>query len=88
MSKRKRKRNHFRPLQNERDRNGWRIPREGTLSRKIYDAIRDGERPVDIAKALRVDVANVNVLAHRFRNPEWAKAQRRRRKEQEEEANA
>lgn len=57
---------------NPRDDKGWRIPRKGTLSRKIYDMLADGQRPVDIAKRLRTPVAEVNVLIHRFRNPHWA----------------
>lgn len=61
---------------NERDANGWRIPRKGTLSRKIYNAIQRGQRPADIARRLRIDVGKVNVLVHRFRNPEWASNRR------------
>lgn len=61
-----------------RDANGWRIPRRGTLSRKIYDRIVAGNRPVDIARRLRIDITKLHVLAHRFRNPDWARERRRR----------
>lgn len=66
---------------NARDARGWRIPREDTLSRKIYDLLVNGKRPVYIAKKLKVDVAKVNVLVHRFRNPEWAGLRRRQAEE-------
>ena len=63
---------------NERDDRGWRIPRKGSLSRKIYDGLQAGQRPVDIARRLRTSVIKINVLAHRFRNPDWASERRRR----------
>lgn len=60
----------------ERDKDGWRIPMEGSLSRKIYDRVVQGESPKDIAKALRIDIGKVRVLKHRFSNPDWAKERR------------
>lgn len=60
-----------RKLFRDRDENGWRVPLAGTLSRKIYDLLKDGVGPADIARKLRVNVKNVNILIHRFRNPDW-----------------
>lgn len=57
---------------NKRDQRGWRIPREGTLSRKIYDLTLNGKMPAQIANTLRCDVGKVRVLLHRFRRPDEA----------------
>ena len=55
---------------NERDELGWRIPREGTLSHKIYLLMKAGVHPREIAERLGVRRLNVSVLAHRIRNPD------------------
>lgn len=57
---------------NDRDHNGWRIPRTGTLSRRIYDRVVSGASTRQIAVALNVSIGSVQVLSHRFRNPDWA----------------
>ena len=62
---------------NQRDKDGWRIPREGTLSRSIYDRLKRGSKTARIARVLGVDQNMVCVLAHRFRNPEWANNRRK-----------
>lgn len=62
---------------NKRDRHGWRVPREGTLSRRIYDLTVAGQVPKTIAEQLDVDVGMVRVLAHRFRNPDLCNAWRK-----------
>jgi hypothetical protein len=53
---------------NKRDRKGWRIPRPGTLSRKIYEMINSGMTPKEISEALDENVGKIRVLSHRFRN--------------------
>ena len=57
-----------------RDERGWRIPREGSLSRRIYDAIViDGVTSSGrIAIALGVQPTMVRVLRHRLQRPEHA----------------
>lgn len=57
---------------NKRDQRGWRIPRDGTLSREIYDLTLQGKMPAEIAKTLRCDANTVRVLVNRFRRPEDA----------------
>jgi len=59
---------------NKRDRKGWRIPRTGTISRQIYDAINEGKTPTEIGRLLGMDPQTVRVLSHKFRNPEVANA--------------
>lgn len=63
----RRKRLKPKRLLNVRDKNGWRIPRPGTLSRSIYDQINSGLTPMQIAARIEVDVGKIRVLSHRFR---------------------
>lgn len=59
----------FRP----RDENGWRIPREGSVARQIYDLLKQGKSRAEIREALpqlgrrRID-SKISVI----RNPDWA----------------
>ena len=59
-----------------RDEHGWMIPKDGTLSRKIYDLLVQRKGTTEIASALGIKVANCRVLAHRIRNPEAVSAKR------------
>ena len=59
-----------------RDEHGWMIPKDGTLSRKIYGLLVQGKGTTEIASALGIKIANCRVLAHRIRNPEAVSAKR------------
>lgn len=50
-----------------RDENNWAIPKEGTLSHKIYLMLRDGKGTGQIAKDLQHPSQIVRVLAHKIR---------------------
>src|SRR5580700_4430581 len=52
-----------------RDELGYRVPREGTLSRYIYNLHKQGMAPKAIAEHLGHDDKKVNVLIHRFKHP-------------------
>jgi hypothetical protein len=52
------------------------IPKDGTLSRKIYGLLVQGKGTTEIASALGIKIANCRVLAHRIRNPEAISAKR------------
>ena len=62
--------------QRPRDERGWMIPKDGTLSHKIYALLVQGKGTTEIASALGIKVNNTRVLAHRIRNPETVNAQR------------
>jgi hypothetical protein len=55
-----------------RDDQGWRVPREGTVSRTIYDLTKAGLPPKQIGERLGIDPRNASVLVHRFKHPEKA----------------
>ncbi len=57
-----------------RDERGWMIPKDGTLSHKIYDLLVEGKGTTEIASTLGIKVINTRVLAHRIRNPETVNA--------------
>ena len=59
-----------------RDEHGWMIPKDGTLSRKIYGLPLQGKGTTEIASALGIKIANRRVLAHKIRNPEAVCAKR------------
>ena len=59
-----------------RDEHGWMIPKDGTLSRKIYGLLVQRKGTTEIASALGIKIANCRVLAHRIRNPEAVSAKR------------
>jgi hypothetical protein len=52
------------------------IPKDGTLSRKIYSLLVQGKGTTEIASALGIKIANARVLAHKIRNPEAVSAKR------------
>lgn len=54
---------------NERDEHGWRVPRPGTHSRYIYDAMLCNRSNKEIAKALSISPSTVGVLKYKIRNP-------------------
>lgn len=60
--------------QNPRDANNFRIPKEGTISRKIYDLLLLGHKPIEISKMLNVPDNTVRVLIHRFKHPDQMNA--------------
>ena len=55
---------------NDRDKDGFRIPREGTLSFSIYYLSKHGMSPADIALSLGVTPTTVRVLMHRYKHPD------------------
>lgn len=56
-----------------RDKQGWRIPRPGTKSEKIYRLLLLGKTPSEICTALHDDSYNsVAVLTWKIRHPENA----------------
>jgi len=57
---------HYRP----RDKRGWRIPEEGTQSRRIYDLARRGLTTTQIARELDKPYNNIKVLLRAIRQPE------------------
>jgi len=57
-----------------RDGYGYRVPREGTASRKVYDMMRAGIAPVEIARALKKSQSTIGVLLYKIRNPDKANA--------------
>jgi hypothetical protein len=59
-----------------RDEHGWMIPKDGTLSRKIYGLLVQGKGTTEIASALGIKIVNSRVLAHKIRNPEAVSAKR------------
>ncbi len=59
-----------------RDERGWMIPKDGTLSRKIYGMLVQGKGTTQIASELSIKIANARVLAHKIRNPEAVSAKR------------
>jgi len=52
------------------------IPKDGTLSRKIYGLLVQGKGTTEIASALGIKIVNSRVLAHKIRNPEVVSAKR------------
>lgn len=54
----------------ELDKNGWRIPRMGTVARQIYRLMCEGLSSYEIAKIMKKEVNNVSVVAHKIRHPE------------------
>jgi hypothetical protein len=58
-----------------RDFEGWRIPREGTVSRRIYEMAVDGLSPREMAEELPdTPVGSIRVLLWKIRRPEAANA--------------
>jgi hypothetical protein len=53
-----------------RDHRGWIIPKDGSLSRKIYDLLAQGKGTAEIASRLGIKVTSTRVLAYRIRNSE------------------
>lgn len=58
----------------KRDERGWRIPQEGTLSRKIYDLLCEGLPPREIKSRLayKKSTSSLRVSIWRIKNPEAA----------------
>ena len=57
-----------------REQHGWMIPKDGTLSRKIYGLLVQGKGTTEIASALGIKIVNSRVLAHKIRDPEAVSA--------------
>lgn len=61
-----------------RDENGWRVPREGTLSRRVYDMIRaETPRHVMLRELAPIKRHTINKLVWRMRHPDMAAASAR-----------
>lgn len=58
----------------ERDASGWRIPRAGTVSRKIYDLMQKGFQQGDIHSKLSrsMSKSTLGVLMWKIRHPKDA----------------
>jgi hypothetical protein len=57
----------------QRDENGWRIPRAGTLSRRIYCLMRAGtltDLAANLASREGIRPTQVYMLAWKIRNPD------------------
>lgn len=61
-------------MQPKRDERGWRVPRPGTVSRKIYELLLQGLKPRQIMLQLeKGDVSNRNslgVLIWKIKHPD------------------
>lgn len=67
------------PLRRLRDAKGWRIPREGTKSRKIYDLLKAGKTPAEILRAMPdMNCPNLHTLIRNFKRPGKTNAARLR----------
>lgn len=66
-----------RPLRNDRDERGWRVPRAGTRSRAIYDMLILGHTPAYIHSVIGGNLVAVRVLIWKIRNPGDANGWRR-----------
>lgn len=55
-----------------RDADGWRIPGEGTLARRVYDLAKRGLSKTDIARELDLDRDRVGPYLVNLRRPERA----------------
>lgn len=56
---------------NQRDENGWRIPRVGTRSHKMYLLLKEGKTHLEIAKRLKIDTNTAYVSVHKIKNPTY-----------------
>ena len=56
-----------------RDNEGWRVPRPGTISAKIYACAKKGMRTIEIARALGRKRSTVSVHLFKIRHPERPK---------------
>ncbi len=55
-----------------RDEFGRRVPRQSTLSRRIYDLMAQGMAPADIAVEVGASQNTVRVLIYKIRHPDKA----------------
>ncbi len=55
---------------NKRDDRGWRIPREGTKSKKIYNLLNHGYPSQYIIAVIPGDSSSTRVLIHNIKHPE------------------
>lgn len=51
------------------DERGWRIPRDGTQARAIYEGLLQKRKPNEMAQELGVSHIQVNVTIWRIKNP-------------------
>ncbi len=58
------------PRQNPRDLDGWCIPQEGTVRDAIYQLVKLGLRPVDIAAEMKMKGSTVRQHIWAMRHPE------------------
>jgi hypothetical protein len=52
-----------------RDHRGWRIPREGTVARQVYDLLINGYERKAISIALSANLSTVGVVVWRIKHP-------------------
>lgn len=58
------------PAQGVRDQEGWRVPRDGTSSRVIYDLAKSGRSAAEIRQKLpSLSRASINVMLCHMKNP-------------------
>lgn len=58
------------PFKCQRDEAGWRVPRQGTLSRQIYDLAKARNTQTEIASICEADYQKVGVMLGHIRHPE------------------
>jgi hypothetical protein len=56
-------------LHRPRDSRGWRIPREGTHSRRIYDLLITGKGRKEIYEEIKTNYTTIGVLIWRIKHP-------------------
>lgn len=67
------------PKVRPRDERGWMIPREGTISRRIYDLLVAGKTRADIARDLKDEFPQKDIYlrVYNIQNPDTANERRR-----------
>jgi hypothetical protein len=58
------------PRRQPRDREGWRIPKENSVSHQIYRLAKRGVTPMEMAGVTGKPANMIRVLLHRMRHPD------------------
>ncbi len=61
-------------IHSPRDRKGWRIPRKGTKSHKIYVMLKKGASNQEICDTIEGNRGTTRVLTWKIRHPETSNA--------------
>ena len=65
---------------NERDKNNWRVPRAGTVSRTIYRMLMAEKTYDEMSEGLEISKEVVYQLVYRIKNPDKQNAREYRRR--------